>query len=133
MEQTLISNQSIWHAIQQLKLDMFSHFDVKMNNIQSGLQTIQGSLSTLHVSELEQRVSSNEDNLTELQKQLKTVMSENSYLRDRIEDAENHSRAYNLRFLHVPEKLEGQVIIGFMRGLIQALLGEKKFNGSSSY
>lgn len=121
MEQTLISNQSIWHAIQQLKLDMFSHFDVKMNNIQSGLQTIQGSLSTLHVSELEQRVSSNEDNLMELQKHLKT------WLLDRIEDAENRSRAYNLHFLHVPEKLEGQDIIDFMRGLIQLLLGEENF------
>lgn len=129
MEQTLISNQSIWDAIQLLKLDMCSHFNAKMDNIQSGLQTIQGSLSTLgdDVSELEQRVSSNEDNLTELQKHVKTLVSENSYLCDKIEDAENRSRAHNLRFLHVPEKSGGQDIIGFMRGLIQLLLGEDNF------
>ncbi|KAK7160964.1 hypothetical protein R3I94_003818 [Phoxinus phoxinus] len=129
MDQTLISNQSIWDAIQQLKFDMFSHFDAKMDHIQSALQTIQGSLSTLgdHVSELEQRVSTNEDNVTELQKYVKTLLSENSYLRDKVEDAENRSRAYNLRFLHVPEKSEGQDIIGFMRGLIQLLLGKENF------
>ena len=123
MDQTPISNQSIWNAIQQLKLDMFSHFDAKMDTIQSGLQTIQGSLSTLgdHVSQLEQRVSSNKDNLTELQKHVKTLVSENSYLRDKIEDA------YNLRFLHVPEKSEGQDILGFMKGLIQLLLGAENF------
>ena len=56
MEQTPISNQSIWDAIQQLKLDMFSHFDTKTDNIQSGVPTL--SLGD-HVSELEQRVSSN--------------------------------------------------------------------------
>ena len=56
---------------------MFSHFDTKMDNIQSGLQTLQGLLSTLgdHVSELEQSVSSNVDNLTELQKQVKTFLT----------------------------------------------------------
>ena len=129
MEQMPISNQTIWDAIQQMKLEMLSHFDAKMDNIQSGLQTIQGLLSTLgdHVSELEQRVSSNEDNLTELQKQVKSLVNENSYLRDKIEDAENRSRAYNLRFLHVPEKSEGQDIIGFMRSLIHLLLGEENF------
>ena len=129
MDQTPISNQSIWNTIQQLKLDMFSHFDAKMDTIQLGLQTIQGSLSTLgdHVSQLEQRVSSNKDNLTELQTHVKTLASENSYLRDKIEDAENRSRAYNLRFLHVPEKSEGQDILGFMKGLIQLLLGAENF------
>lgn len=126
-QQTLVFNQSICDAIQQLKVDMFSHIDAKMDNIQSGLQAIQGSLSILndHVSELEQRVSSNEDNITELQNQVKSLVSERAYLRDKIDDAENRSRAHNLRFLRVPEKSEGQDILGFMRGLNQLLLGEE--------
>ena len=69
----------------------------------------------------------NEDNLTELQTHVKTLASENSYLRDKIEDAENRSRAYNLRFLHVPEKSEGQDILGFMKDLIQLRLGAENF------
>jgi len=86
-----------------------------MDNIQSGLQTIQGSLSTLgdHVSELEQRVSSNEDNLFELQKYVKTLMSENSNLRDKVEDAENRCRAGGQprRFFRIPEKWKQRALI----------------------
>uniref|UniRef100_A0A8C1LNQ7 L1 transposable element RRM domain-containing protein n=1 Tax=Cyprinus carpio TaxID=7962 RepID=A0A8C1LNQ7_CYPCA len=86
-------------------------------------------LSTLgeHVAELEHRVSSNEDNLSDIQKRLKSIEGENSYLRDKLDELENRSRAYNLRFIHVPEKSEGKNIHGFIGGLIQQLLGVENF------
>lgn len=107
MDQTkpAVSNQTIWKAIQQLKSDMLSHFDSKMDNIQANLNTIQGSLSTVveQVLELEHRVSANKDNISDLENHVKTPEKENSYLKEKVEDAENRSRSSNLRFLHVPE------------------------------
>jgi len=128
MEQA-VTNRFIVDTIQQLKVEMFSHFDAKMDNIQSSLTSIHGSLTTLgeHVAELEHRVSSNEDNLSDIQKRLKSLEGENSYLRDKMDAVENRSRAYNLRFIHVPEKAEGKNIHGFIGSLIQQLLGEDNF------
>lgn len=108
---------------------MLSHFDSKMDHIQTSLNTIHGSLSTLgdQISELEQRVGSNEDNISDLEKRVKTLEKENSYLKDKVEDAENRSRSSNLRFLHIPERAEGRDILGFMNQLIPRLLGKDNF------
>lgn len=124
-----VSNNSIWEAIQQLKLDMVSHLSAKIDPIQESLQSIKTSLSTLgdHVSTLEQRVSTNEDDLDDLKRRMEALEKDNTYLRDKIEDAENRSRAHNLRLLHVPEKAEGSDIHGFVIKLITQLLGAENF------
>lgn len=82
MDQTMVSNQTIWEAIQQLKSDMLSHFE--MVHIQVSLNTMQRSPSTLReqVSELKHRVSGSEESITDLEK-------EKSYLKEKSEDAEN--------------------------------------------
>ena len=87
------------------------------------LNKIEGSLSTLgeHVAELEQRVGSNEDTLQDLIQRVKILEKDNCYLKDRAEDAENRSRASNLRFIGVPEKVEGRDILSFMNRLIRSL------------
>lgn len=125
MDQQSVSNNSIWEAIKQLKVEMVTHFDAKLDPIHLSLQTIQSAISTLgdHVSALEQRVSSNEDDLLDLKKHIETLEKDNTYLRDKVEDAENRSRAYNLRFLHVPEGAEGKDIYGFVCELLKQLLG----------
>lgn len=48
-------------------------------------------------------------------------------LRDKVDDAENRSRAYNLRFIHIPEKSEGKDTCGFISCLIQQLFGKESF------
>uniref|UniRef100_A0A8C1NAK6 L1 transposable element RRM domain-containing protein n=1 Tax=Cyprinus carpio TaxID=7962 RepID=A0A8C1NAK6_CYPCA len=128
MEQSA-SNKFLLDALQQLKSEMVSHFDVKMDNLQMNLDTIKLSLSNLgeHISELEQRVGGNEDNISDLGKRIKTLESENAYLRDKVDDAENCNRAYNLRFIHVPEESEGKDICGFISSLIQQLFGKESF------
>uniref|UniRef100_A0A671WIR9 L1 transposable element RRM domain-containing protein n=1 Tax=Sparus aurata TaxID=8175 RepID=A0A671WIR9_SPAAU len=68
-----------------------------------------------HVTELEQRVSANEDT------------KDNSYLKEKIKDLENRSRSHNLRFLHVPEQTEGRDMLEFMNKLIPLLLDEENF------
>ncbi|CAM4733334.1 unnamed protein product [Leuciscus chuanchicus] len=127
MEQS-VTNKFMVDTIQQLKAEMLSHFDVKMDYIQTSLTSIQGSLTTLgdHVSELENRVSSNEDNVTDIQSRLKLLEGENSYLRDKLDDVENRSRAYNLRFLHVPEKAEGINIHGSSAAYLSSFWDKSK-------
>ena len=61
--------------MQQMKLDMISHIDAKIDSLGSSLKKIDDSLS-LHmlgdqVNEIQQRVSSNEDDITELVKRVK--------------------------------------------------------------
>lgn len=78
------------------------------------------------VSELEHRVSSNEDDISDLVKRVKTLEKENTNLKAWAEDAENRSRRSNLRF--IPERAEANDILGFMRHLVPQLLGEANFS-----
>lgn len=127
--QHAVSNQTIWEAIQEMKKDMLSHFDSKMDIMQISLDTIHNRMSTIaeHVTELEQRVSANEDTVTDLRKLASTLEKDNSYLKEKIEDLENRSRSHNLRFLNVPEQAEGSNMLEFMNKLIPLLLGEENF------
>lgn len=123
------ANEVLLDALQQLKSEMVRHFDARMDTIQSNLETIKLSLSNLgeHVSQLEQRVSSNEDNISDYGKRMEVLEKENAYLRAKLDDIENRSRAYNLRFVHVPEKSEGKDTRGFISNLIVHLFGSENF------
>lgn len=70
-EQFISQMKHLSETIQQVKSDMMTYFDTKVDPILSTLNGIQGSLSSLgeHVSELEQRVAANEDNLNDLSTQ----------------------------------------------------------------
>ncbi|XP_041659596.1 uncharacterized protein LOC121520290 [Cheilinus undulatus] len=80
------------------------------------------------VNELEHRVSSNEDDITDLARRVKVLEKENTDLKAWVEDAENRSRRSNLRFIGIPEKAEGNNILDFMSCLIPQLLGEANFS-----
>lgn len=129
MSQREFSLQTIWEAIQQSKAEMTAHIDTKLSSVQTMLNNIQGSLSTLNdqITELVQRVSGNEDNVEDLTKRVAALEKENSYLRERVDDAENRSRANNLRFLLVPESSEGTDTVGFLQRLIRELFGGEGF------
>lgn len=129
MEGGLISLQTLWDTIQNIKTEMLTHFDSKMDPIYISLCNIQTSLNTLgeQVSELEQCVSSNEDNVQDHQTQLQHLEKENAYLVDKVEDLENRSRSSNLRFVKVLELAEGCDIYSFMSKLIPDLLGHENF------
>lgn len=63
-----ISLQTIQEGLQQIKTEMISHLDSKLDTINQSLNKIEGSVAILgeHVTELEQRVSSNEDDVMDL-------------------------------------------------------------------
>lgn len=121
---------SIWQAIQQVKVDMTAHLDNKIETIQTGLINIQGTLSSMceQIAEVQQRVSANEDNISDLTKRVQALEKENIYLRDKAEEAENRSRSSNLRFIGIPEHKEGRDVIAFMSQLILQLLDKDNFS-----
>ncbi|KAK7901123.1 hypothetical protein WMY93_017892 [Mugilogobius chulae] len=108
-----ISLQSIWDAIQQVKeqvtVEVIAHLDLKIGSVQAGLMDIQQNLGTLtgQITELQERVSSNEDAVGDMQRRLCALEKDNTYLKEKVEDLENRSRRCNLRFINVPEKAEG--------------------------
>ncbi|KAJ8256711.1 hypothetical protein COCON_G00188630 [Conger conger] len=57
-----------------------------------------------------------EDNLQDLTQRIKQLEKDNAHLKERAEDAENRSRASNLRFISVPEKSED--VLGGVIGLV---------------
>uniref|UniRef100_A0AAQ6A293 L1 transposable element RRM domain-containing protein n=1 Tax=Amphiprion ocellaris TaxID=80972 RepID=A0AAQ6A293_AMPOC len=121
--------QSVLNAIQQVKTDMLSHLDAKIDPIQSSLTAIQISLSTLsdRVELLEQRVSTNEDNVSNIMSRMKQLESDNTNLKAKVEDLENRSRRNNLRFVGIPEFAESTDMVGFMTQLIYKVLGQENF------
>lgn len=129
-QQSLISLQTLWDGIQQIKTEMLAHLDAKVDPIQTKLCNIQVSLDTLgeHVSSLEHRVGANEDDIINLSTLTKELTKDNAYLKDKIQDLENRSRASNLRFVRIPESAEGRDTLGFMSKLIPHLLGQENFS-----
>ncbi len=109
---------------------MTAHLDLRISSTQTGLTSIQGSLFSLckQISELEHRVSSNEDNVDDLLKCVQTLEKENTYLKDRVDDAENLSWSLNLHFINVPVKSEGSDMIAFLSQLIPLLLGRDQLS-----
>ncbi|KAK7886143.1 hypothetical protein WMY93_025764 [Mugilogobius chulae] len=97
-------------ALRQLQVDLTSHFDSKIGELQSTLITMNGSITTLseQVSLIEHRISANED--------------KNSFLQDKVDDLENRSCSSNLRFLQIPERAEGRDTVDFIQRLIVLLL-----------
>lgn len=129
MGEETINLQSILDMIQQMKLEMITHLDGKIDSLGAKLTKIDGSLQMLgeQVTEMEQRVSSNEDDITDLVKRVKMLEKENTDLKSWAEDTENRSRRSNLRFIGIPERAEARDILGFMRQMIPQLLGEANF------
>ncbi|KAL7372486.1 hypothetical protein ABVT39_017280 [Epinephelus coioides] len=77
----VVFNQVIPDAIKQLKFELLSHFDPIMDNTQTSLDTMNGKLSILgdQVAELEQRVSSNQDNILALEKRETQMIDQENY------------------------------------------------------
>lgn len=84
MDEPQVSLQTLWDAIHQIKTDMLTHFDAKVDPIQHSLSSIQNSLSTLReqVNLLEQRVGANADSVQEFIARVQQLEKDNTYLMD---------------------------------------------------
>lgn len=129
-----VSLQSIWEAIHQIKdqvsTEINAHLDLKIGAVQAGLMDIQTTLNSVtgQITELQQRVSNNEDDLFKLSGKVNALEKDNAYLKEKVEDLENWSRRCNLRFINVPEKSERGDMVAFVsQQLIPTLLGRENF------
>uniref|UniRef100_A0A3Q2C810 Uncharacterized protein n=1 Tax=Cyprinodon variegatus TaxID=28743 RepID=A0A3Q2C810_CYPVA len=128
-----VSLQSIWDAIRQVKgqvtTHVNAHLDMKIGIVQAGLMDIQQILTTItgQVTELQQRGSVNEDQADNLLARVCALEKDNAYLKEKVEDLENQSRRSNMRFIGVPEKMEGADMIAFIGQTIQSVLGKENF------
>ena len=129
-----VSLQSLWDAIQQMKgqisMEVNAHLDLKNGAFQAGLMDIQATPNSVtgQITELQKRVSANEDEAVKLSKRVAELEKDNAYLREKIEDQENMSRRNNLRFVNVPETIEGRDMITFVeQQLIPTLFGRENF------
>lgn len=77
-----IQTKSLHDIIHQVKQDLMTYFDTKVDLIFGILSGMERSLSTLgdHVSLLEQRVGVNEDDLTDLSTRVNQLEIDNKYL-----------------------------------------------------
>lgn len=98
-------------------------------NIQTSLTKIKLSLSILakQVDEMETRVGTNEDNLRDTCTPIEKMEKEFVFLKDKADDLENRSRRSNIKIINVPEKSEGNDMVGYLEHLIPQLLGNDNF------
>ena len=92
------------NAIQSIKSKFLALVDQKTNILRADLNNIQGVLSTLtgHVTELDHwRCLLN---ITELMKQMKSLEKENTYQKEKAEEAENRHRSPNFSFIKQREE-----------------------------
>lgn len=79
------------------------------------------------VTEVQQRVTRNEDDIEALQTCMGNQEKELTYLKQKVEGLEDFSRRLNVRILNVPERIEGQDMIGFVQKLLIHLFGQEHF------
>ncbi|KAK7916430.1 hypothetical protein WMY93_012191 [Mugilogobius chulae] len=89
-----------------------------------------GSITTLseQVSLIEHRISTNEDNLTNLDSRVKFLEKENSFLRDKVDDLRKQKPLIQtFVFCGFRSGAEGRDTVDFIQRLILLLLGADKF------
>ncbi len=128
-EQSQISFQSLMDAINLCKTDLITRFDASTTSINTALREVNIKLEMLgeQITTVQQRVSCNEDNIEDIKIRITKIEKENGHLKQKMDSMENYSRRSNIRIVKVPEKAEGQDIIGFVQQLIVHLLGQENF------
>ena len=121
---------AILDAIAKSNEKLTAHFDSKLSPVQTDLFEIKNSLASmnLQMTEVQTRVSTNEDDIAILKRKVHSLEKDVTYLKLKAEDAENRSRRSNLRFLHVQQSRgEPRDLSEFVGKLVQQLLGEEAF------
>ena len=125
-----MDSAAILEAIEKAKEETFSKLDSKLEPVTADLKVITTCLAKFNteLTEVQTRVSSNEDDIILLKKQIAALQKDNAHLLDRAEDAENRSRRNNLRFTSVPQKFdEPRELAQFVERMIQQLFGAENF------
>lgn len=85
-----------------MKEDFMSRFDGLLNAIQGVKSELKSVI--VRVTEVEDRISSNDDDIASLQTQNSAMKATVEKLVLKVDDLENRSRRFNLRLVGLPEK-----------------------------
>lgn len=102
-------------------------FDVKtaeINQAISGLKTVIDGLVCSRITEAEERISTVEDKLTELDSRVLRLIKEKDFLIDKVDQLENQSRRNNIRIVNLQE---GQIQYGSSQTGSHRCWGESTF------
>lgn len=92
----------------------------------SGLKTVVDGMCS-RITEAEERISTAEDKLTELDSHVLRLMKEKDFLVDKIDQLENQSRRNNVRIVNLQEGEEGSDPVRFFTDWIPSVLGQQHF------
>ena len=126
-EEDTISSGQILNAIHTMKEDFVSRFD----GLLGAIQGVQSELKALtgRMTEAEDRISTNEDDLTSMKTQTSTMKAAMDELVLKVDDLENRARRSNVRLVGLPELTEGGDVRNFLEKWIPEALGEMNFTG----
>lgn len=110
------------------------HRNALAADFKSSFESLTSTLDTLHnkVTEHGQRISSLEDNATDIDYRIQQLESactaikrDNEYLRTKVADLEGRSRRQNIRIIGLPENIEGNRPSTFFSQLLVDVFGSK--------
>lgn len=119
------SPSPILDAISAMKGDFGRRFD----GLFSAIEGIQSDLRAVavRVTEAEDRISTNQDDVASLKTQTSTMKATIEELVSKVDDLENRARRSNLRLVGLPEKVEGSDMCAFLERWIPEVLGGHNF------
>lgn len=119
------SSSSILNAISAMKGEFVLRFD----GLFSAIEGIQSELKavSVRVTEAEDRISTNQDDVASLKTQSNTMKAAIEELVAKVDDLENRARRSNLRLVGLPEKEEGSDMCAFLERWIPEVLGAQNF------
>lgn len=107
-------------AINSMRIEFSSKFDGITTAIENMRKEISGC--TERVSQAELRISSTEDDVTQLQTKLQALELKCKFLEDNVLDLESRSRRNNLKLVGLPEGMEGRDSCSFLEKRIPEAL-----------
>lgn len=119
------SSSPILSAINAMKGEFVLRFDGLLSAIE-GMQSDLKAVS-VRVTEAEERISTNQDDVASLKTQTNTMKAAIEELVSKVDDLENRARRSNLRLVGLPEKVEGSDMCAFLERWIPGVLGEHIF------
>lgn len=130
-EGALSANQESFSAVLEAIHSLKSEFTVRFDGLLQAINGVQCDLKALTtwVTEAEDRISTQEDSVSELQTQNAKLKAAVESLSVKVDDLENRSRRSNLRLVGLPEKMEGRDMCAFLEKLLPEILGPENFPG----
>lgn len=106
--------------------DKMDERTAEINESISGLKVMLDGL-TSRVTEAEMRIGTAEDQIADMNAQIAKLTKDNTFLLEKTESLENHSRRNNIRIVNLREGREGSDPVTFFTNWLPKILGHEHF------